>query len=468
MGFLSFLSSSSSSSSSDNPSAPGEVFTAIPSSPIAHSPPSLLVSAIPTSTFTQTSSRPQEAITIITPDPQSPSLPPDIPQQRKEVNPNASLYIFSIAGAAFAGGLILGVRKARRIKFEPHQIEAALKTDPKNVSSNNLTMPKVTAAPTGGSPLGAFSKPGRTSSVLSRGGSTIKQGSGKLPHERSMNDLSAISPISTPKPKSAAPSPLFPSSSGRTSPKVSSSTSAHPSLNSAVPTGTIQQISVQSPVPTLAQTAKARPTFAQFRQMYADRHKDALEDGEHEDAPPITAGAVMHAAQAFVLATVLAVSLVGVPFGAICWWLGVEEPADFTPLFRQKLSVYFPTLGTEYLRPTVPEDPAEPPSPSSLSSSSSTIASYLPDFLRSSSSAAATTDGQSLGGHTLILPSILQQGASPEGVEEQNVYTWFEEVKDAFEKDRLEEIRKRQEEDREWKAWEEEMKMKNQGISQRV
>lgn len=120
------------------------------------------------------------------------------------------------------------------------------------------------------------------------------------------------------------------------------------------------------------------------------------------------------------------------------------QPADFTPLFRQKLSTYFPSLGNEYLRS--PVDSSEP-SPESL-------ASYLPSFLLRS----PFTEEEGTDERKIVLPSILQQGAMPEGPEEESVYTWFEGVKDELEKERIEELKKREEELREWQEWEEEQK----------
>lgn len=202
---------------------------------------------------------------------------------------------------------MLGVRKARNIRIEPHQLQAAMANGSEPRSAPSLTALRITSGPatSGGTPLAALARTGRTSSILSKEGSTIKKGGAKLPHEKSIDSFHVAPPSPSPSLKKP-PSPLFSPSSSKGFP-VSSTSGSPPA------------------VPSLSQATNARPTFAQFRQMYADRHKDTLEDGEQVEVPPVTAAVVLKVCGALGLATVIAFGLVGIPFGAVCWWLGVEE-----------------------------------------------------------------------------------------------------------------------------------------------
>lgn len=119
-------------------------------------------------------------------------------------------------------------------------------------------------------------------------------------------------------------------------------------------------------------------------------------------------------------------------------------------MFRRKIISFFPSLEEDLLRAEAAEADA-----SSSSSSGSSMADYLPSFLEKTSFPSPEDE---FAGPSSYIPSILHQGASPEGEEESSVYSWFEGVKDEFEKDRLEEVRRRKEDEAFYKEWEEKMR----------
>lgn len=119
-------------------------------------------------------------------------------------------------------------------------------------------------------------------------------------------------------------------------------------------------------------------------------------------------------------------------------------------MFRRKIISFFPSLEEDLLRAEAAEVDA-----SSSSSSGSSMADYLPSFLKWTPSSSASDEP---AGPSSYIPSILHQGASPEGEEESSVYSWFEGVRDEFEKDRLEEVKRRKEDEAFYKEWEEKMR----------
>lgn len=127
-------------------------------------------------------------------------------------------------------------------------------------------------------------------------------------------------------------------------------------------------------------------------------------------------------------------------------------------MFRRKIVTIFPSLEEGLLREeaeaaaAAAAAAASPDATSPSSSAKISFADYLPAALRHS-----PADGvpAAEAAPSSYIPSILHQGAAPEGEEEHSVYTWFEGVKDEFEKDRLAEVRRRAEDDKFFREWEE-------------
>jgi hypothetical protein len=124
-------------------------------------------------------------------------------------------------------------------------------------------------------------------------------------------------------------------------------------------------------------------------------------------------------------------------------------------MFRRKIVTIFPSLEEGLLREEAEAAAAAADVASDSSSSSSQISFTVPDFLRRSPTDAAAPAEATPSAY---IPSILHQGAAPEGEEEHGVYAWFEGVKEEFEKDRLAEAAQRAEDARFYREWEEKMR----------
>lgn len=119
-------------------------------------------------------------------------------------------------------------------------------------------------------------------------------------------------------------------------------------------------------------------------------------------------------------------------------------------MFRRKIVTILPSLEEGLLR-----EEAEAAATAAADASSAQISFAVPDFLRRSpADPAAPVEATPLA----YIPSILHQGAAPEGEEEHGVYAWFEGVKEEFEKDRLAEAAQRAEDARYYREWEEKMR----------
>lgn len=123
-------------------------------------------------------------------------------------------------------------------------------------------------------------------------------------------------------------------------------------------------------------------------------------------------------------------------------------------MFRRKIVTIFPSLEEGLLREEA-EAAAAAADASSSSASSSQISFAVPDFLRRSPPDATASSEATPSAY---IPSILHQGAAPEGEEEHSIYAWFEGVKEAFEKDRLAEAAQRAEDARFYREWEQKMR----------
>lgn len=233
----------------------------------------------------------------------------------------------SLSQTAVGVGVLIGLRQVRQLRRKTGALsEAAAAAEAvEQAGSSTASRPVIQA------PIALGAQPGRTKSIFSKGSlQGIKTTASQLPLaspfklESSAAEGSASAPVSAAtqsllrKPSATSSNvisaPLFPPSSSRTpappNPPSTPSTSTPPA-----PKATLRSL------------------------IREGRKQDSEED---EDLPPMTTSMVLRATAAFVAATGLAVVLVGGPFGAICWWLGVEEvrhlrsPARRCVVFRSR------------------------------------------------------------------------------------------------------------------------------------
>ena len=275
-----------------------------------------------------------------------PSSPPPRPT-RKEVNPNAPYVIFACAGVsrsssrcaqattadfhwllrqtAVTVGVLIGLRRVSQ-----------LRTKTMELSASAAAAEAAEAGVAGGKPASgqiiSGARPGRTASILSKGSlagvkttasqqpsrgnpfqaaaAAVKGPEATLAGAPSSKPLSAATASLLRKPApgpatAAPPRQLFPPSQARPT--------SSPTASTPVSTGSVAPDSAAAPKATIRSLIKE------------GRKKDA---DEHEELPPMTTAVMLRAAGAFAMATGLAVCLVGGPFVAACWWLGVEEVSD--------------------------------------------------------------------------------------------------------------------------------------------
>ena len=181
-------------------------------------------------------------------------------------------------------------------------------------------------------PIVSGARPGRTASILSKGSlSGIKTTASQQP-SRGNPFQAAAGAVKGPeaalaggpssKPLSAATASLLRKPAPGPAAVVSGPQPPLFPPSQARPTAPATSPASESPNAAAAASAASAPKATLRSLIKEGRKKDA---DEHEELPPMTTAVMLRAAGAFAMASGLAVFLVGGPFVATCWWLGVEE-----------------------------------------------------------------------------------------------------------------------------------------------
>lgn len=206
--------------------------------------------------------------------------------------------------------MLIGLRQVRQLRRNTVALsEAAAAAEAAEQAGSSTS-----SRPVAQTPIALGAQSGRTKSILSNGSlQGIKTTLSQLPSTSPFKIKSTAAEGIASAPVSAATQSLL---------RKPSATSSNVTSAPVFPPSSSRTPAPPNPSSTPSVSIPPAPK-ATLRSLIREGRKQDSE--EHEDLPPMTTSMVLRATAAFAAATGLAVVLVGGPFGAICWWLGVEE-----------------------------------------------------------------------------------------------------------------------------------------------